>query len=155
VSGTARAVLATAILAASCTGDRPIEGGTAGAGHEKPRCEARPGRGVEGFVLVRTRDIDEGAHVAVREEYRDRQGRRLFYLLGLFGEIGEGLPVLEEYELVNGQRGRFLGRGRNWILVYEDRFPCPQVAVVGNGFRRQDFLNLLVEASIIPASEVG
>jgi hypothetical protein len=110
---------------------------------------------VEGFMLVRMREIDQGKHVAIREEYRDREGRRLYYLLGVFGEIGEGLSVRREFELVNGKRGTFLGRGENWILVYEDEFPCPQVAVVGNGFRRGEFLGLLVEASIVPAGEVA
>jgi hypothetical protein len=148
-------LVAVTVLGASCTGDRPVGGASDQGPTEpdggKPTCQARPGRGVEGFMLVRTREIDEGEHVALREEYRDREGRRLYYLLGLFGEIGEGLAVRRQLELVNGERAVFLGRGENWILLYEDEFPCPQVAVIGNGFRRGEFLDLLVEASIVQA----
>jgi hypothetical protein len=151
---TATAVLLAAALATSCTGDDSAAGPGTGpevAGNGKPVCRERPGRGVEGFVLVRTRQVDEGRHVALREEYRDGSGRRLFYLLGLHGGIGEGLVVRRHLELVNGHRAAFLGRGENWIVVYRDRFPCPQVAVIGNGFRRGEFLDLLVDASILPA----
>jgi hypothetical protein len=148
------ALVAATILGLGCTGDRTAEGEGAGLGRGKPTCRARPGRGVEGFMLVKTQQIDEGEHVAIREEYRDREGRRLYYLLGVFGEIGEGLSARRELELVNGERGTFLGREANWILVYEDEFPCPQVAVVGNGFRRGDFLDLLVDAGIVPTGEV-
>jgi hypothetical protein len=142
----ALAALAAVVLGASCTGDRSAPGaGPAG----KPRCEAHPGRGVEGFVLNRTREIEEPDHVAVRKEYRDRRGRLLVYLLGLSGEVGEGLPFLREVGLVTGQPARFLGRDGNWTIVWEEGFPCSQMAVVGNGFGREDFVRALVEADII------
>jgi hypothetical protein len=146
VKGAASAALAVAVLGASCTGDRSApSAGAAG----KPRCEAQPGRGAEGFVLERTREVEEGDHVALRKDYRDRRGRLLVYLLGLSGEVGEGLPFLGDVEVVTGQPARFLGRGENWALVWEEGFPCRQMAVVGNGFRREGFVRVVVEAAIL------
>lgn len=149
---TAVAALAAAVLGAGCTGDR-ITRPTPTAG--TPRCENPPGRGPEGFTLKRTREFDEGDRVATRLDYLDPEGRRLVYLLGLSGGIGEGLPLLARTALPGGQAGRFLGRGEAWMLVWEDPFPCPQMAVVGNGFEREDFVRLLAAAGLVRPSETG
>lgn len=142
----ALAALGAAILSASCTPDRSApQAGTAG----KARCEAQPGRGAQGFVLQGTKVIDEPDHVAVRKEYRDPQGRLLVYLLGVSGEVGEGLPFRGRVPLASGRTARFLGRGANWVLVWKDRFPCRQMAVVGNGFAREGFLRVVVEAAVL------
>jgi hypothetical protein len=139
--------VAVAVLGASCTGDRPApRAGPAG----KPRCEAQPGRGVEGFVLNRTQEIEEPDHTAVRKDYRDRRGRLLVYLLGVSGEVGEGLPFRGQVELVTGRAARFLGRKENWTIVWEETFPCAQMAIVGNGFGREGFVRSLVDADILP-----
>ncbi|MGH2675987.1 MAG: hypothetical protein ACRDH1_11325 [Actinomycetota bacterium] len=144
------AALAVAVLGAACTQDRSAGDGSAGP---MPRCEALPGRGVEGFVLERTRELDEGDRIATRRDYRDRRGRLLVYLLGLSGEIGEGLPFLGPVTLAGGERARFLGRRTAWMVVWEGAFPCPQLAVVGNGFRKEEFVRLLVEAGLLPPAE--
>lgn len=156
------AVLATvAVLGAPCTQDRPpvpsaTEGPVDGEEDGKPRCRDRPGLGVEGFVLVKSRDQDQGEHIAVREEYRDERGRRLYYLLGILGAIGEGLPTVARLELADGTPAVLLGTARTstWILFWEGRFPCPQMAVVGNGITRSDFVDLLVQSGILGARAV-
>jgi hypothetical protein len=152
VKRTAVAALAAAVLGAGCTDDR-ITRPTPTAG--TPRCENPPGRGPEGFTLKRTREFDEGDRVATRQDYLDPEGRRLVYLLGLSGGIGEGLPLLARTTLPGGQAGRFLGRGEAWMLVWEDPFPCPQMAVVGNGFEREDFVRLLAAAGLVSPSETS
>lgn len=147
------AALAAAVLGAACTEDRASRPTPTAAG--TPRCETPPGRGPEGFTLERTREIDEDDRVATRLDYRDPEGRRLVYLLGLSGEIGEGLPLVARTTLPGGPSGRFLGQGEAWILVWEEPFPCPQMAVVGNGFGREDFVRLLVAAGLVRPSETG
>lgn len=149
---TAVAALAAAVLGAGCTDDR-ITRRTPTAG--TPRCETPPGRGPEGFTLKRTREFDEGNRVATRLDYLDPEGRRLVYLLGLSGGIGEGLPLLARTTLPGGQAGRFLGRGEAWMLVWEEPFPCPQMAVVGNGFEREGFVRLLMAAGLVRPSETS
>lgn len=146
------AAVAAAALAAGCTEDRSAPPTpTAGT----PRCETLPGRGPEGFTLARTREFDEGDRVATRLDYRDPEGRRLVYLLGLSAGIGEGLPLVARTVLPSGEDGRFLGRNQAWMLVWEAPFPCPQMAVVGNGFGREDFVRLLVAVGLVRPSATG
>jgi hypothetical protein len=143
-----RALAAAAVVLVSCTGDPATS-----PGHGKPVCDRVPGRGVEGFVLDRTQRIEESDHVALRREYRDPEGRLLVYLLGVLGEVGEGAPVARRVELVDGTAASFLGDGPNWVLRWEEDPPCPQMAVVGNGFRAREFAELMVDAALLsPAS---
>lgn len=116
----------------------------------KPRCEDRPGA-VEGFVLTRSRDVPQGESIGVREEYRDSEGRSLTYLLGIFGEVGEGLPSEGELDLSGDATARLLGRDQTWVLVWEEQFPCDQIAVIGNGMSREAFEELMTEAGILAA----
>jgi hypothetical protein len=145
-------VLLAVALGAGCTEGRPTAERRSGA---TLRCDAQPGRGVTGFVLEGTREFDEGDRIAVRKDYRDDEGRLLVYLLGLSGEIGEGLPVLGEVRLASGERASFLGEGEAWMLVWESGFPCPQMGVVGNRMGKEAFLRLMVHAAILPPDEAS
>ncbi|MGH2690951.1 MAG: hypothetical protein ACRDHM_00415, partial [Actinomycetota bacterium] len=91
-------------------------------------------------------------HIGVREEYRDEDGRLLVYLLGVTGEMGEGAIVVEDVDLATGQPATLLGtEGTDaWSLVWSDEPPCPQVAIVGNGFSREAFLSTLGESGVLP-----
>jgi hypothetical protein len=140
---------AAALLGLSCTG----EGAASPRPVATPVCDEVPGRGVQGFVLEKTQRIDQTTHIALRREYRDPEGRLLVYLLGVLGEVGEGAPVARQVELVDGTPASFLGGRQNWILRWEDDPPCPQMAVVGNGFRPREFAALMVDAALLsPAS---
>jgi hypothetical protein len=140
------ATVAVALLGVGCSEAARRDGATP---EPRPRCEARPGRGVEGFALHRAREITYRDHVARRLEYRDARGRRLFYLLGVVGETGEGPGEFEPVTLVDGTPATFFGRRDAWGVFWRDEPPCPQMAVIGNGFRRKDFIDLAVEARIL------
>ncbi|HEX2026081.1 MAG TPA: hypothetical protein VHH92_06770 [Actinomycetota bacterium] len=142
--------VAAVLLGASCAGGRA----TPSRSPDTPVCDRIPGRGVEGFVLDRTQRIDQPTHVAVRREYSDPEGRLLVYLLGVLGEVGEGAPVARRVELVDGTPASFVGGGPNWILRWEDEPPCPQMAVVGNGFRAEEFASLMVDAALLSPESV-
>jgi hypothetical protein len=139
-----------AVLGPACTEDRPARAGL----EDQPVCDTVPGRGVEGFVLDRVQRIEEPDHVAVRREYRDPKGRLLVYLLGVFGEVGEGAAASERVSLVDGTPARFLGGAGNWILTWKEEPPCPQMAVVGNGFRAQAFAEVMVQADLLDPTSI-
>ncbi len=150
----ALAAVLVVVLGAGCTEDRPAT--TASPSGDSaasvPQCEAQLGA-VEGFELSDTEEVPQPDSVGVREEYRDSEGRTLNYLLGIFGEIGEGLPFLGEMDLATGATARFLGQDLTWVLVWDDTFPCEQVAVIGNGFQRTDFLETMREAEVLPSAD--
>ncbi len=114
-----------------------------------PRC-TNPAKGVEGFLLVRTREFPERGHVGVRLEYRSPDGERLYYLVGISGDVGEGLPLADEIRLADGSAARLLGRGTTWILSWRDEPPCEPVAVIANGIGRARFLALMRESGLVP-----
>ena len=149
----AAALVALAVLGVSCTGDRPArETRPVPPADDLPRCQVSPGSPPEGFLLVRTREIEYPDHVGVREEYRHDDGRLLVYLLGVTGEMGEGSPIAEEVELVTGEAATLFGSENTgaWSLVWAQDLPCPQVAVVGNGFTRDQFEGALEDIGVIP-----
>ena len=113
-------------------------------------CDVRPGAVPKGFTLRGSRGIPQGNdRVGMREEYRDRAGRLLVYLLGVAGEVGEGLPLGGRPTLMAGGRARFLGQASNWVLTWNEAPPCSQMSIVGNGFERDEFMSLLEEAGVI------
>jgi hypothetical protein len=152
-------LIAVAVLGAGCTGDRPSADVASSPradphGGGPPRCQASPGSPPDGFVLRRAREIRYTDHVGVREEYRHGDGRLLVFLLGITGEMGEGATVVEELELSTGGPATLFGDGDNlsWSLIWSDDPPCPQMAIVGNGFSRDDFVSALRESGVLPDS---
>jgi hypothetical protein len=141
---------AAALLGLCCAAERAASPRPAAA----PVCDEVPGRGVEGYVLEKTQRIDHTTHIALRREYRDPDGRLLVYLLGVLGEVGEGAPVARRVELVDGTPASFLGGRQNWILRWEADPPCPQMSVVGNGFRPREFAALMVDAALLSPGSV-
>jgi hypothetical protein len=141
---------AAALVAVSCIQERrslPDDGPEP----SPARCTQLPARGVAGFRLHGNRDIEYPTHVAMRTEYRDGKGRRLYYLRGVLGEMGEGSGEFEPVTLVDGTPATFFGQRDTWGVFWEDVPPCPQMAVIGNFFRRQDFIELMEEARILNA----
>lgn len=132
---------AAVVLGASCSGDPPAPEPTSAA--ERPRCDALPGRAPEGFVLVRAIDVPAPSHLGTRRSYREPGGARLEILLGAVGQVGEGLPLVEERELPSGAPGRLLGQGRRWALVWEGPPPCLRNGIIAEGMGRSLFLRVL------------
>jgi hypothetical protein len=147
-----RFAAAVAALAVACSngGERSPAATSPPPDPARPRCTA-PGTGLRGYVLVRTREIRFADHVGVRTEFRDPRGRRLFFLLGIPGEVGEGLPLVDgERQLVDGSTARLLGRGDTWVLSWRGPPPCDDLAVVGNELSRGSFERALRGAHILP-----
>jgi hypothetical protein len=110
----------------------------------------------EGFVLVRSRNLQNPEYVAVRREYRDTEDRLLVYLLGVTGEVGEGAPVAEAIELADDTEATLVGGPiGNWAIRWQDEFPCEQISIVGNGFRRDEFEALMVEIGLLAQDPDG
>ena len=145
----------TAVRGAGCTEDRSAQRPEAvrEPRGEKPRCSAFVGQPPEGFVLVRTREFRYPDRIGVREEYRDQDGRLLVHLLGVGGQLGEHATIADEVELATGDPAKIYGDGQNpnWVLVWNGRPPCRQVAVVGNGFTRAEFEAAMNEAGLLAA----
>ena len=89
--------------------------------------------------------------MGVRQEYRDPRGRVLVYLLGVPGEIGEGATVEDQVELTSGERATLLGTvgGKNWAVVWDGAFPCERNGIVGNGFERDEFAEILETSGVL------
>jgi hypothetical protein len=110
----------------------------------------QPGTGLEGYVLFRRGERRYHDHLGVRMEFRDPSGRRIYFLLGIPGEVGEGLPLAGTPRLLDGSVGRLLGEEDRWALVWQGDPPCEDMAVVGNLISKSAFRRALRAASILP-----
>lgn len=99
--------------------------------------------------MVRVRELREGDHTGTHRTFRAGGGRRLDYLLGIAGEVGEGLPFVARPTMASGGRARLLGRGRTWTLAWAEPHPCRSSAIVAAGISRPEFLRLLREARVL------
>jgi hypothetical protein len=104
---------------------------------------------VNRFALHETQEVRYRTHVALREEYRDANGRRLFYLLGVVGEMGEGPGEFEPVTLADGTPATFFGQREGWGVFWASEHPCPQMAVIGNRMGREEFIGLMQEAGVL------
>jgi hypothetical protein len=108
-----------------------------------------------GFGPLSTFEEDYPDHVGLRQGFEDDRGREFYVLTGIPGEIGEGLPFVEELALTEGRSGRFLGRDDVWVVVWTEDDECDPRAVIGNGFTRADFVAALADAGLAPAEPMG
>ena len=145
-------LVAAAVLGASCSGDAgPPAPSRPSKEADRPRCDVAPGEVPEGFLLRRQRDRPHRDHVGVHRVFVAPDGRRLDYLLGVIGEVGEGLPLAGSVELGSGQPARLAGRGKTWTLVWVQNPPCRQGAVVAAGMGRRELLRILRRAGLLAA----
>lgn len=131
--------VAMACLVAAACGGKPAGTTDTGSRAGRPTLCAPPAKGVRGFVLVRRYDIAYRDHIGLRLEFRDGRGRRLYFLMGIPGGVGEGLPLLSTPSVAGDAPGRFLGRDDRWVLAWEGPEPCEDMAVVGNDLSRRRF----------------
>lgn len=111
-----------------------------------PGCEEHlPGR-PEGFRSVGMREIRERDHRGVHVRYRGPDRTSIHYLVGISGEIGEGLPFRRTVSLPGGTSARFLGAAGRWVAVWDLPAPCDQAAALGRGMPPVRFLRLVTGA---------
>ncbi len=135
-------VLALVALAAcvSSSGSNP--------GDERPECQIRFAA-PSGFDALETFEEDYPDHIGVRLGYRDDERREFHVLVGIPGEIGEGLPTAGDLDLRDGLTGVLVGRDEVWIVVWNEHDICDPRAVIGNGFTRETFVAALADAGLM------
>jgi hypothetical protein len=68
---------------------------------------------------------------------------------GIPGEFGEGLPDAGTVELVGGGTGRLAGGVHEvWVLSWAEGGTCDPRVILGRGFDRRGFLELLRRAGV-------
>ena len=103
----------------------------------------------EGFERTETFEEPYPDRVGVRLGFRDDEGRELHAFAGIPGEFGEGLPDAGTVRLASGGTGRLAGGPHAvWVLSWEEGGACDPRVVLGNGFDRRGFLELLGRAGI-------
>lgn len=100
-------------------------------------------------MLRNERERNFPDHVGVHRVLIDSEGRRFDYLLGVPGEVGEGLPFRGSIRLASGRSARLVGTGETWIVVWAEPPPCRQSAVVAGGMPRAKALGLLRGAGLL------
>jgi hypothetical protein len=143
-----RAIVAGALLGAGC-GSAAGHVHDEGDEHETPVCEpgfTTPG----GFTRTESFEDPYADHVGIRLGFVDGEGRELHYFAGIPGEFGEGLPLVDRVEAAGWVEGPLQGEDQTWVLSWRIEGPCGIRAVLGHGFTRQDFLETIREAGIVP-----
>jgi hypothetical protein len=105
-----------------------------------------------GFERTDTFEEPYPDRIGVRLGFRDETGRELHAFAGIRGEFGEGLPDAGTVELATGAIGRLSGGvHRVWVLVWDEGGPCDPRVVLGRGFDRRAFLEMLQRAGVVAA----
>jgi hypothetical protein len=114
-----------------------------------PVCDARFAPPV-GFEPTQTFKEEYPDRIGVRFGYAAADGRELHAFAGIPGEFGEGLPDAGTVRLVNGGTGRLSG-GPNevWVVSWDEGGACDPRAVLGSGFDRRGFLDVLQGAGLV------
>lgn len=89
-------------------------------------------------------------HVGVRLGYRDPERRELHFAAGIPGEWTEGMAETRPFTVTGDGEGVLAGDpDRNvWIVMWDQGDACDPRVVLGNGFGKQEFLELLRDAGI-------
>ncbi|MGQ0668463.1 MAG: hypothetical protein ACT4PO_02120 [Actinomycetota bacterium] len=103
------------------------------------------------FRLQNTIRRSESDHVGIRRSFVDAAGRVLHFFSGISGEFGEGMSVAGSLTVAGGEEARLLGVGQDWVLVWSSSGPCAAQAVIGNGFARGEFLQVLEASGVLAA----
>jgi hypothetical protein len=137
-----RLVLCLALVAlAACEGEaeEPVD--------DRPVCAVRFAA-PNGFAPLDSFEEDYPDHVGLRLGFRDEDRREFHVLVGIPGEIGEGLPSAGELALTEGRTARLVGEDRVWIAIWTEGDLCDPRAVIGNGFTRDGFGAALEDAGL-------
>jgi hypothetical protein len=115
---------------------------------DRPRCESMfpvP----HGFQTVQTFEEPYPDHIGTRVSLRDGAGRRLFWFAGIPGEYGEGLPTAGRVEIASGERVPLIGADGTWVVSWDMQGVCGSHAILGNGFSRKRFTEMLRRSGIV------
>jgi hypothetical protein len=134
--------LALAVALAGCTASEPAEP------EDRLVCEVRFAAPA-GFAPLDPFEEEYRDHVGVRLGFRDPQGREFHVLVGIPGEIGEGLPAAGQLELTEGRSAELVGRDDVWIAIWDEGDRCDPRAVIGNGFTQETFKEALADAGLV------
>lgn len=143
----ARSAAACALLVmVACTGRS--SGGPAGRPSERTTCDATFAAPT-GFEATETFEVQYRDHVGMRLSFQDDKDRLLEYFVGVPGEFGEGLPLAGSVELAFGEETPLIGKDEIWIIAWNTPGLCGSHAVLGNGFRKRGFIEVLEESGLI------
>lgn len=148
-------VAAAAFVAAAAACDRavePVDGGspepTAAASPSTVRCPLEvPAVFVE-WEAAEEIEVEAEDHIGVRETFTS-EGRSVTLMVGIAGEVGEGLPVAGQRETTTGMFATLQGEADTWALTWRDAGTCGDRAVLGEGLGQADFEDLMREARIL------
>jgi hypothetical protein len=101
-----------------------------------------------GFAPIETFEDPYRDHVGVRLGFEDPEGRQFHVLSGIPGEIGEGLPAAGSVALSGARTAELVGRDDVWVMVWDEGDVCDPRAVIGDGFTRPEFEELLGQAGL-------
>lgn len=135
-----------AFLAAACPGANTDQVRTPDSSLQVCRVGSTP---PPEFRLQNTIRRSERDHVGVRVSFVDAAGRVLHFFSGFSGEFGEGMSLAGSFTVESGEEARLLGAGQDWVLVWSSSGPCAAHAVIGNGFARGEFIQVLEASGVL------
>lgn len=134
-----------ALLASGCGGDLGAQSGL-------PACNSRP-IDPAGFEPVASEEIEGDERSGHRYDYRGPAGEQASFHYGVTTDEGGGLPQVQRLPLAGLGGGQLSGQGTSWTFTWSDEFPCDRMRVVGTGFTKKGFIQLLGLAHVIPPEE--
>lgn len=121
------------------------------ASEDRPKCQvgfATP----SGFEPLETFEEKERGHMGVRLGFRDQDRREFYVAAGIPGEWGEGMAPAGTVTLRGGRTAPLLSAAEGtWLVRWDVGDPCDPRVVIGNGFSRQEFLELLAATGLGPS----
>ena len=104
----------------------------------------------EGFERTETFEEPYPDRVGVRLGWLDDRGSRAARVRRASpGEFGEGLPTPARSKLAAGGTGRLAGGVHEvWVLSWDEGGTCDPRVILGRGFDRRGFLELLRRAGV-------
>ncbi len=113
-----------------------------------PMCDvgfSRP----SGFHLLDSSTEMLGDHIGVTKTYGDVAGHRLDFKSGMSGEAAEGMSLAGSLRVATGEEAELFKNDVAWVLVWSPSGVCRPVVVIGRGFTRSSFLEVLRESEVI------
>jgi hypothetical protein len=105
-----------------------------------------------GFETVQTFEEPYPDHIGTRVSLRNKAGRRLFWFAGIPGEYGEGLPAAGRMRVVSDGRVPLIGSDTTWVVSWDEGGVCGSRALLGNGFSKARFIQLLRRSGIVAST---